>query len=119
MVAIAICSMEELADPGSRAFTVGSGDWPLKGFLVRRGERVFAYVNQCPHAGHPLNWHPHEFLTRERTFIQCGSHGAIFEISTGACVAGPCNGKPLRSLPVEIREGIVYAMIADEFDDDG
>ena len=37
---------------------MGEGDWPLRGFVVRRGELVRAYVNHCPHAGFPLNWQP-------------------------------------------------------------
>lgn len=111
---VAICSLDELADPGSRAFSIGSGDWPLRGFVVRSGANVFAYVNSCPHAGHPLNWHPHEFLTRERTLIQCASHGAVFEIATGACVGGPCNGKALQPLRVEVQDGCLYAVVTGE-----
>lgn len=114
MHGIAICHLDELADPGSRAFSIGAGDWPLRGFLVRSGANVFAYVNMCPHAGHPLNWHPHEFLTRDRALIQCASHGALFEIATGKCVAGPCNGNALQPMPVELKDGCVYVMLSDE-----
>ena len=53
-----ICPLHELADPGARGFTMGEGDWPLRGFVVRRGGNVHAYVNHCPHAGFPLNWNP-------------------------------------------------------------
>jgi nitrite reductase/ring-hydroxylating ferredoxin subunit len=102
-----ICRLDELADPGSRAFSIGEGDWPLRGFLIRQGDAVFAYVNTCPHAGHPLNWHPHEFLTLDRTLIQCVSHGAVFAIDSGECVAGPCVGKTLRTLPTRIENGQV------------
>jgi len=34
-------------------------------------------------------------------------HGALFEIDTGACVAGPCMGKALRALPVRVTQGYV------------
>jgi nitrite reductase/ring-hydroxylating ferredoxin subunit len=101
---IRICSFSDLPDPGSRAFSIGSGDWPLRGFVVRQGDEVFAYVNRCPHAGHPLNWQPDEFLTQERTFIMCRSHGAMFEMNTGECVAGPCTGQALRKLSVHIED---------------
>ena len=53
-----ICPLHELADPGASAFTMGEGDWPLRGFVVRQGDSVHAYVNHCPHAGFPLNWSP-------------------------------------------------------------
>ena len=30
-----LCTLEDLAATGSRAFRLGGGDWPLKGFVVR------------------------------------------------------------------------------------
>lgn len=106
-----LCALRELDDPGSRAFTIAvDGDrssWPLRGLVVRRGALVRAYVNRCPHAGHPLNLRPHDFLTPDRTLLLCNSHGALFEISTGLCVAGPCSGARLPSVPIETRDGYV------------
>jgi nitrite reductase/ring-hydroxylating ferredoxin subunit len=102
-----LCALAELGDPGTRAFTVGRGDWPLHGLLVRRGTEVHAYVNRCPHAGHQLNLRPHEFLTPDGSLLLCNSHGALFEISTGLCVAGPCPGARLRRVPLEIASGYV------------
>ena len=58
-----LCSLAELDETGSRGFAVGEGDWPLRGFLVKTATGVAAYVNYCPHAGHPLNFRPHKFLT--------------------------------------------------------
>lgn len=104
---IEVCRLEDIADPGSREFSIGEGDWPLRGFLVRRDGEVYAYENRCPHAGHPLNWKPHAFLTRGRDRIICSSHGAVFEIGSGLCVGGPCPGKYLRALPVRVAGGAV------------
>ena len=102
-----LCALAELEDPGSRAFRVGRGDWPLSGLVVRRGAEVHAYVNRCPHAGHPLNLRPHDFLTLDRSLLLCHSHGALFELTTGLCVAGPCAGAALRRVPVEVAGGYV------------
>jgi nitrite reductase/ring-hydroxylating ferredoxin subunit len=102
-----LCRVADLADPGARAFTVGTGDWPLRGFLVRRGNAVQAFVNHCPHQGHPLNLMPDAFLTPDRRLILCSSHGALFEIATGLCVAGPCAGQALRRIPILIELGLV------------
>ena len=110
-----ICRLVDLTDRGSRAFSVGSGDWPLKGFVVRRGVEVFAYVNRCPHAGHPLNWQPDRFLTSDGSLLQCASHGARFEIDSGRCIAGPCVGRHLISLPIEIDSDCV--LLRDDPDD--
>ncbi len=108
-----ICAFAELDDPGTREFRIGRGDWPLRGLVVRRGGEVHAYVNRCPHAGHPLNLRPHEFLTPDRSLLLCNSHGAIFEIATGLCVAGPCPGAHLRRIPLEIANG--YVLIAADY----
>ena len=84
-----LCSLDALTDPGSRAFTLGTGSWPLRGFVVRRGADVYAYVNRCPHAGHPLNMRPDQFLSIDGELIQRQSHGALFDVAGGMCVAGP------------------------------
>ena len=102
-----VCALAELDDPGSRAFTIGRGEWPLRGLVVRRRAEVHAFVNHCPHEGHPLNLRPHEFLTPDRRLVLCHSHGALFEITTGLCVAGPCAGRSLRRVPIEIAGGYV------------
>jgi nitrite reductase/ring-hydroxylating ferredoxin subunit len=108
-----VCRLSEL-EGGARAFIIGAGDWPLRGFAVRVGEAVRGYVNRCPHAGHPLNLLPHRFLTPDGTLIVCSSHGALFEKATGYCVAGPCAGRALTSVALEVRSGFV--MLADGVD---
>jgi len=102
-----VCALTELDDPGTRAFTIGRGDWPVRGLVVRRGGEVHAYLNRCPHAGHPLNLRPHQFLTPDGSLLLCSSHGALFEIVTGLCVAGPCDGARLRRIPVVVERGYV------------
>jgi nitrite reductase/ring-hydroxylating ferredoxin subunit len=105
---IAVGRLEELEDPGCREFSIGEGDWPFRGFVVRKGDSVYAYQNVCVHVGHPLNWAPDRFLTKDRTALICASHGATYEIESGYCYAGPGNGRSLRKVDAEIRDGIVY-----------
>jgi nitrite reductase/ring-hydroxylating ferredoxin subunit len=104
---VVVCRLDELDDPGSKEFRIGEGDWPFKGFVVRQGDEVYAYQNFCMHAGHPLNWSPDGFLTGDGSQIICASHGAIYEIRSGECVAGPCPGKKLRPVNVEVRDSEV------------
>jgi nitrite reductase/ring-hydroxylating ferredoxin subunit len=104
---VVVCSLAELPDPGAKGFTVGTGDWPLRGFVVRRGAQAFAYVNRCPHARFPLNWQPDQFFAPDSEYLMCRMHGALFQVEDGLCVAGPCLGQALRSLPIEIRDGLV------------
>ena len=105
---IEVGALAAIDDPGCREFRIGEGDWPLRGFVVRRGDAVFAYENRCSHAGHPLNWAADRFLTPDSTAIICASHGALFAIDGGDCLGGPCNGKGLRRLTAEVRDGVVY-----------
>lgn len=108
-----ICRLQDLADPGSREFKVGEGDWPFTGFVVRKSGRIFAYRNYCMHVGHPLNWKPDEFLTRDREHIICASHGAMYEIESGRCIAGPCTGKRLDPLEVTVQDEVIYVRCPD------
>lgn len=109
-----ICALGELPENGSRGFSLGGGAWPLRGLVVRTARGVAAYVNRCPHAGHPLNLRPHRFLTHDDALILCSSHGALFEKETGLCVAGPCAGQALTPVPVQVEHGFV--MLADGVD---
>jgi nitrite reductase/ring-hydroxylating ferredoxin subunit len=68
---------------------------------------VRAYVNRCPHAGTELDWNPGRFLDETGLYFQCSTHGALFEPSTGYCVAGPCRGASLEPLGVGERDGQV------------
>jgi len=97
-----LCSLAELDETGSRGFTAGPGDWPLRGFIVRTANGIAAYVNTCPHAGHPLNFRPNKFLTPDRNLIMCASHGALFARDNGLCIAGPCPGQSLTPVPIEL-----------------
>jgi nitrite reductase/ring-hydroxylating ferredoxin subunit len=102
-----VCRLEDVVDQGVRAFTIGTGDWPLRGFVVHAGAQVHGYLNRCPHAGHPLDLVPGRFLTADRLLILCSSHGALFEKATGLCVAGPCPGRTLTRVPLEVHSGLV------------
>ncbi len=109
-----ICRTDELGEGMARPFAVGGGAWPLKGFALRTGGAVHAYLNRCPHAGHPLDLLPGRFFTPDGLLILCSSHGAVFEKSTGLCVAGPCAGRTLTRLPLEVAGGFV--MLAEGVD---
>ena len=109
-----ICRFADLADPGARAFSMATGEWPLRGFIVRVGAEVRGYVNHCPHAGHPLDLIPQRFLTEDGALILCGSHGALFDKLSGYCIAGPCAGQSLRAIALKLEAGFV--MLADEVD---
>lgn len=96
-------ALSDIPDGAARGFEVGEID----GFVVRQGEAVYAYRNLCPHAGNNLDWKPDAFLTRDKSRIMCSAHGALFEIQSGDCVAGPCVGFGLQPLDVRVEDSDV------------
>jgi nitrite reductase/ring-hydroxylating ferredoxin subunit len=76
-----------------------------KGFAVRFDGEPRAFVNRCPHLGVELDWLPGEFFEQTGLYLVCSTHGAIFEPSTGLCVAGPCRGARLEAIAVEECQG--------------
>ena len=101
-----LCRLDDIADGGALAVDVESstGGFPL--ILLRQGARVFAYHNECPHAGRRLDWAPGRFLIEHGQII-CASHGASFWIESGHCYAGPCRGAGLAAVRVEVVDGNV------------
>ena len=97
-----LCRLAEIPDPGAKGFDVREGDEIRSFFVVRSGRTVRAYENSCPHTGGPLDWVPDQFLTREKNMILCATHGALFRLSDGHCLAGPCAGERLTPLPVRV-----------------
>ena len=100
-----LCRLDEIADPGSRGFSVVIAGHTESIFLVRKGGAVFAYHNRCPHTGSPLDWMPDQFLNLGKDHIQCATHAALFRIEDGLCVAGACTGDALTALPVAVDKG--------------
>ena len=98
-----ICRLAEIPDPGSRGFEIEGRAI----FLVRRSDTLAGYVNYCPHTGGPLDWVEGRFLDYERRHILCATHGALFRIEDGHCLAGPCAGKGLTKLATAVEDGVV------------
>lgn len=102
-----LCRLDELADPGSRGFRRREGSVGAELFLVRQGDAVHAYRNRCPHTGAPLEWTPNQFLDAEGRLIQCALHGALFAPESGLCLQGPCAGRRLEPVPIQVADGRV------------
>ena len=74
---------------------------------MRRGERVFAYVNACPHIAVPLDWTPRRFLNDAGSLVVCSVHGAEFRVEDGLCLHGPCKGDRLEAVRAEVVDGVI------------
>lgn len=97
-----LCRLDEIPDGEARGFTVGSGAVQQDILVVRDGARVFGYVNVCPHTGTPLDMEPDSFMSDDGGYIMCHTHGALFEIADGACIAGPCAGDELTAVAITL-----------------
>jgi len=104
---VPLCAFDSLDDPGARNFVLQIGQAYFHGFVVRRGERAFGYVDRCPHAGYPLAVELDRYLTRDGDLIMCSWHGALFQPEDGLCVGGPCAGARLTPWPVAVENGVV------------
>lgn len=79
--------------------------------LIYVNGQLFTYINSCPHTGVNLNWKPDEFLNHDETYIQCGMHGALFNIDNGQCIHGPCIGERLKTIQSEIINEQIYVYL--------
>ncbi|MDG1707927.1 MAG: Rieske 2Fe-2S domain-containing protein [Emcibacteraceae bacterium] len=100
-----LCAFDEISDGDAKEFSYRSGSDIHDIFIQRQGAAVFAYVNVCPHAGTPLNMDEDTFMEKTGRYLMCHTHGALFQLEDGLCVAGPCNGASLRAVDVAIENG--------------
>ncbi len=100
-----ICLLSDI--PDHQAITCPYDD-NYSMLVYRDGDTAYAYINSCPHAGVPLEWNAHEFMSADGLLLQCGTHGAQFEPPTGHCVHGPCKGAHLHKITIKLMDGVVY-----------
>ena len=103
-----LCRLAELPDGAGKGFWFGRDVKRYGIFVLRRGDRVLAYENSCPHRGTPLDWQPDRFLDVTGRLIQCATHGALFRIVDGFCVGGPCAGERLKPVTIACRDGAIH-----------
>lgn len=95
-------SLDDIADGACREYSFGLGIHAFRMFVIRRGTLAAAYLNLCPHYSLPLNHRDGEFLTRDGNRIMCRQHLALFDIDTGQCLDGACEGQGLIAIPVTV-----------------
>ena len=96
-----LCALSELEENVGRSFRSPAGEV----ILVLRDAQVYAWQNICPHLGINLEFNPDEFMDCEQHYLLCSNHGALFQVEDGRCVAGPCHGEALLSVPISIVSG--------------
>ena len=102
--------IDEISEGAAKGIQLGQRNL----FAVNHQGHIYLYENRCPHKGIPLEWMPDTFLDAEKQYIQCSTHGALFTIDQGLCIAGPCNGASLKPITYDVVEGKIC--IAEDSD---
>jgi len=108
-----VARADQLSDRSTVKFAFQERGHRKEGFVIRSGERVFAYRNECRHIPVTMDWIENRFLSRDGCHLQCATHGALYEIDSGLCVDGPPAGESLRKLPVEIVDGDIVVTLPE------
>lgn len=93
-----LCNFDDIDEQTSKGFVLENDNL----FAVKKDNQIYLYRNLCPHLGVELNWQEHQFLDMDAALIQCSTHGALFLIENGDCVAGPCQGDKLQTVNFEL-----------------
>lgn len=108
-----ICAASSLDRGQAKAYSLSriterDGARPFSIFVVRTvSDQYFGYVNACPHQGTWLNIGEGIFFGEDGKHLRCGRHKAEFDIETGMCVKGPCEGKAIEPIPLVVVDGDV------------
>lgn len=94
----ALCQLSDFTEGQAKGFEINGTK--LVGIKYR--DNFYLYENSCPHRSIPLEWQPDQFLDYDKTFIQCATHGALFQINTGLCISGPCVEDRLTAIPFQL-----------------
>jgi len=120
----AVCRTSDISDSQAAGFVLllkeptGSVQpWPI--LVTRKGNSYFGFENACPHQGMRLDAQPGQFLDRDANFLTCGHHRAQFDLDTGHCFIGPCQGQHLKSIPLVIDDGDVCVTGVELAEEDG
>ena len=101
---VRLCAEHELPEGATRGFEAEGH----KLIVLRREGALRAYENRCPHRGTTLDWFEGRFLSAEGTHLQCATHGALFRLHDGLCIAGPCTGDQLRELELQCEASAIF-----------
>jgi nitrite reductase/ring-hydroxylating ferredoxin subunit len=89
-----------------------AGGAPREALLLRDGTgQLRSYLNRCQHLPITLDAGGRRFLTADGAYLQCRTHGARYRPDDGHCIYGPCAGRALQSLTIELDAGLVYIVV--------
>ncbi len=103
-----LCAEGDIPEGQGRGFIFGSGLERDAVFVIRWRGKFRGYRNSCPHVGSPLDWPENRFFDAIGRSLMCGTHGAVFRPEDGICIEGPCKGRALEPVAIEVKGGEIY-----------
>lgn len=76
--------------------------------LRDESEQLRAYLNRCRHLPIPIDGGSGRYLSDNRRHLLCGTHGARYRLDDGMCIEGPCQGKALEPIVIEVAHGLAW-----------
>ncbi len=120
----AICRASMVPDGQAVGYTLmrkdetGAGQpWPI--IITRKGNNFYGFENACPHQGTRLDTYPNEFMDEDDNVLVCGKHRARFDLDSGHCFIGPCQGRDLTPIALIVDDGDLCISGIDLADEDG
>ncbi len=108
---IVVAKADSITDGETLKFRFKEGKQTREGFIVGHAGELFAYRNECRHIPVSLDWVENRFFSRDGRYLQCATHGALYEPATGLCIDGPPAGCRLRTLDVAVRDGDIVVTV--------
>jgi len=99
-----IARIDEIQPGSVKKFWLICQKYRVDAFLINDGGNYHAYINRCRHMTTPLDFVRNQFISEDGRYLMCYTHGALYEPGTGLCVAGPCKGRSLYRLPVQVEQ---------------
>ena len=104
-----VARVGELPPGQTKKFLLACEGHELPGFILNYEGALHAWVNRCRHVAMEMDWVENQFFTEDGRYVQCATHGALYEPATGECVAGPPCGRALYRLPLRIEGDQIVA----------
>jgi len=108
-----IVSVDEVPEDTTFLYRLRSDDdeEPREAILLRDEEGVVSWLNYCQHFTH-IKLDKGSGAELRNGEVICTNHGAYFEVDSGRCTYGPCEGAYLNEVDVAVEDGDV--LLVDE-----
>lgn len=71
------------------------------------GPEIRGWLNYCQHLTH-IRLDKGDGAPRRGDEVICTNHGAMFDVASGLCTFGPCEGAYLEGVAVDVADGAVF-----------